>query len=51
MQKLKLAGLAILSGLLMGVSWPETGGLAPLFFVALLPCCMWNIPLAKIQIN
>lgn len=37
MQKLKLAGLAILSGLLMGISWPETGGLAPLFFIALLP--------------
>lgn len=37
MQKLKLLGLAILSGLLMGVSWPETGNLAPLFFIALLP--------------
>ena len=37
MQKLKLAGLSILSGLLMGVSWPETGGLSLLFFVALLP--------------
>ena len=37
MQKLKLSGLAILSGLLMGVSWPETGGLAPLFFIALVP--------------
>ena len=37
MQKLKLAGLSILSGLLMGVSWPETGGLFLLFFVALIP--------------
>lgn len=37
MQKLKLAGLAILSGVLMAISWPETGGLAPLFFIALLP--------------
>ena len=37
MQKLKLAGLAIFSGILMGLSWPETGGLSPLFFVALLP--------------
>lgn len=37
MQKLKLAGLAILSGLLMGVSWPETGNLSPLFFVAITP--------------
>ncbi len=37
MQKLKLSGLAILSGLLMGVSWPATGNLAPLFFIALLP--------------
>lgn len=37
MQKLKLAGLSILSGLLMGVSWPATGDLAPLFFIALTP--------------
>jgi apolipoprotein N-acyltransferase len=37
MQKLKLAGLSILSGLLMGLSWPETGGLSPLFFVAFIP--------------
>lgn len=37
MQKLKLTGLSILSGLLMGISWPATGNLAPLFFVALLP--------------
>ena len=37
MQKLKLSGLAILSGLLMGISWPETGGLAPFFFIALIP--------------
>ncbi|MDB4534146.1 apolipoprotein N-acyltransferase [Vicingaceae bacterium] len=37
MQKLKLTGLAILSGLLMGISWPETGGIAPLFFIALIP--------------
>lgn len=37
MQKLKLIGLSILSGLLMGLSWPATGNLAPLFFVALLP--------------
>ena len=37
MQKLKLPGLSILSGLLMGVSWPATGNLAPLFFIALLP--------------
>ncbi len=37
MQKLKLIGFSILSGLLMGVSWPATGNLAPLFFIALLP--------------
>ncbi len=37
MQKLKLISLSILSGLLMGISWPETGGLAPLFFIALIP--------------
>jgi apolipoprotein N-acyltransferase len=37
MQKLKLSGLSILSGLLMGISWPATGNLAPLFFVALIP--------------
>jgi len=37
MYKLKLSGLAILSGLLMGVSWPETGGISPLFFVAFIP--------------
>ena len=37
MQKLKLAGLSILSGLLMGISWPATGNLAPLFFIALIP--------------
>jgi apolipoprotein N-acyltransferase len=37
MYKLKLSGLAILSGLLMGISWPETGGISPLFFVAFLP--------------
>lgn len=37
MQKLKLVGLAILSGLLMGVSWPATGNIAPLFFISLLP--------------
>lgn len=37
MQKLKLSGLAILSGLLMGICWPATGNLGPLFFIALLP--------------
>lgn len=37
MQKLKLAGLSILSGLLMGISWPATGDLAPIFFIALIP--------------
>lgn len=37
MQQLKLLALAVLSGLLMGISWPETGNLGPLFFVALLP--------------
>lgn len=37
MQKLKLASLSILSGLLMGISWPETVGIAPLFFIALIP--------------
>ena len=37
MQKLKLVGLSILSGLLMGISWPATGNLAPLFFIALIP--------------
>ncbi len=37
MQKLKLTGLSILSGLLMGVSWPATGNIAPLFFIALIP--------------
>lgn len=37
MQKLKLLGLSILSGLLMGISWPETGGLAPLLFIGLVP--------------
>jgi apolipoprotein N-acyltransferase len=37
MQRLKLLGLSILSGLLMGISWPETGNLALLFFVALVP--------------
>ena len=37
MQKLKLTGLSILSGLLMGLSWPATGNLGPLFFIALIP--------------
>ncbi len=37
MLKLKLTGLSILGGLLMGISWPATGNLAPLFFVALIP--------------
>lgn len=37
MQKLKLVGLSILSGLMMGISWPATGNLAPLFFIALIP--------------
>ncbi len=37
MQKLKLAGLSVLSGLLMGISWPASGNLAPLFFIALIP--------------
>jgi len=37
MQKIKLALLSILSGLLMGISWPETGNFAPLFFIALTP--------------
>jgi len=37
MQKLKLAGLSVLSGLLMGISWPATGDLAPLFFIAFIP--------------
>ncbi len=37
MQKLKFLGLSILSGLLMGVSWPATGNLAPIFFIALVP--------------
>ena len=37
MQKIKLTSLSILSGLLMGISWPATGNLAPLFFIALIP--------------
>jgi len=37
MQKLKLTGFSILSGVLMGISWPATGNLAPLFFIALIP--------------
>jgi len=37
MQKLKLVGFSILSGLLMGLSWPATGNLSFLFFIALTP--------------
>lgn len=37
MQNLKLIGLSVLSGLLMGLSWPETGGISPLFFIAFIP--------------
>ncbi len=37
MRKLNLTGLSILSGVLMGISWPETGGISPLFFIALVP--------------
>ena len=29
--------LAILSGVLMGISWPETGGFTPLVFIGLIP--------------
>lgn len=35
--KLKLLLIAIFGGFLMGISWPETGGLSPLFFIALIP--------------
>ncbi|MDB3887390.1 apolipoprotein N-acyltransferase [bacterium] len=37
MKTLKLVGLSILGGLLMGISWPATGSFAPVFFIALLP--------------
>lgn len=47
MQKLKLLGLAILSGLLMGVSWPETGGLAPLLFISFVPLLFVEHQLSK----
>lgn len=47
MKKLKLLGLSILSGLLMGISWPETGNLAPLFFIALTPLFYVEHHLAK----
>ncbi len=47
MQKLKLLGLAILSGLMMGVSWPETGGLAPLLFISFVPLLFVEHQLSK----
>lgn len=47
MQKLKLAGLSILSGLLMGISWPATGNLAPLFLVALIPLLYVEYTISK----
>jgi len=37
MHYLKLVGFSVLSGLLMGLSWPATGNMGPLFFVALIP--------------
>jgi len=47
MQKLKLLGLAILSGLMMGVAWPETGGLAPLLFISFVPLLFVEHQLSK----
>ena len=47
MQKLKLLGLAILSGLLMGIAWPETGGLAPLLFISFVPLLFVEHQLSK----
>ena len=47
MQKLKLASLSVLSGLLMGVSWPATGNLAPLFFIALIPLLYVEYTISK----
>jgi len=37
MHKFKLLGLSILSGLLMGIAWPETGSLSILIFIAFVP--------------
>jgi apolipoprotein N-acyltransferase len=37
MGKMKSLLLAILSGVLMGLSWPETGSLTPLLFIGLVP--------------
>lgn len=37
MNKLQALGLSALSGILLGVSWPETGGLSWLSFIALVP--------------
>lgn len=34
---LKLTGLSILSGLLLGLAWPETGGFALLIFIGFVP--------------
>jgi len=51
MQKLKLAGLSIFSGLLMGVSWPETGGLFPVFFIALIPLLYIEYLIGKKESN
>lgn len=49
MQRIKSLGLAVLSGATMGVSWPATGSLAALFFVALVPLLLleYEITLSK----
>jgi apolipoprotein N-acyltransferase len=37
LKKIHKIGLSVLSGVLAGVSWPSTGGLVPLIFIAFVP--------------
>ncbi|MBL4625108.1 MAG: hypothetical protein JKY42_08220 [Flavobacteriales bacterium] len=37
MSKLQSILLALLSGVLLGISWPATGSLTPLIFIGFIP--------------
>ncbi|MCC7332131.1 MAG: apolipoprotein N-acyltransferase [Flavobacteriales bacterium] len=47
MHRLNYFGLAILSGLMLGISWPETGSLAPLLFFSFVPLLFLENELSK----
>ncbi len=51
LNKIPLSVLPILSGLLLGVSWPSTGGLWPFAFVAIVPLLLFIERCDKQSVN